>query len=37
LGKEGGGDVMSILMGLVGGGERKEVEDGGVISPPYGI
>jgi hypothetical protein len=33
-----GGDVTSILMSLVGGGEReKEVDDGGVISPPYGI
>jgi hypothetical protein len=33
-----GGDVTSILMSLVGGGENeKEVDDGGVISPPYGI
>jgi hypothetical protein len=32
------GDVTSILMSLVGGGEGdKEVDDGGVISPPYGI
>jgi hypothetical protein len=33
-----GGDVTSILMSLVGGGDKEKADDdSGVISPPYGI